>query len=601
MLPELERRGPDSQGLDEWPGGTALGQRRLAIIDLSPGGHQPMVSEDGQVGLVFNGCIYNFVTLRQELEARGHCFRSQCDTEVLLRGYLEWPIDVLVRKLRGMFAFAVWDARNRKLTMVRDRMGVKPLVYVLRPDGGLAFASTGKALKAGLGVAGDWSISPGAVLTLLEYGFIDETQSIYAAVCKVAPGTIVEWQDGRIAEARRYWELAEIDEGSNVTFDEAVEETERLLMESVRLRLQADVPIGALLSGGIDSSLVCWAMAQQNARVKAFTVGTPGDAGDESVAAAETARRLGIPHETVNYPAHAASRAIEELLDAYGEPFPVSSALGMLRVCEAMKPHATVLLTGDGGDDVYLGYPFFYQTWQAQKIARRMPGFAPAVWRGVRGLAGALPQLRRMRNFGDYALGGIGPYARLHDGLPYLQRAGVLGPRLAERKLAQRQKGESLESARDLLQESVRLHWSLHFTGEFMTKVDGGAAYWSMEARAPFLDHELWDFATKLPAEVRFRGGQTKAILREIVRRRLGEDVANRKKQGFTVPVERWLVEHWSRELGELGEGSRLAAGGWVNGAALGKAVKVALAGKRVPQQLWWLLVLEFWLRREAA
>src|ERR1035437_6372089 len=208
MLTSLARRGPDSDGLANWPG-AALGHRRLAILDLSEAGHQPMLSDDAQIGLVFNGCIYNFIELRNELETRGVRFRSHCDTEVLLRGYLEWGIDALVSRLRGMFAFGVWDNPRRKLTLVRDRLGVKPLVYSAR-NGEIVFASTITALRAA-GFGGE--IDPQAVLEVLEFGYVTEDRAIYEGISKLPPATILEWSDGRI-EQRRCWSLPEVDESS---------------------------------------------------------------------------------------------------------------------------------------------------------------------------------------------------------------------------------------------------------------------------------------------------------------------------------------------------------------------------------------------------
>ena len=209
--------------------------------------------------------------------------------------------------------------------------------------------------------------------------------------------------------------------------------------------------------------------------------------------------------------------------------------------------------------------------------------------------------LRRPRNFADCVTGGLGAYARLHDGLAYLEENGILGPRLSERRLAQREIPASFESARRLLGDVVAWHWKLHFTGEFMTKVDGGTTYWSLEARAPLLDHQVWEFAARLPAEVRFHGGQLKAILREIVRRRVGADVAQRRKQGFVVPVYTWLANRWSGELKRLKGETRLAAGGWVRRETLSAAIDQALEKRYVPLPLWYLLVLEHWLERHEA
>ena len=590
MLASLVRRGPDSEGLAHWPGAT-LGHRRLAILDLSPAGHQPMLSEDGQIGLVFNGCIYNFLELRAELEELGHRFRSRCDTEVLLRGYQEWGIDNLVPRLRGMFAFAIWDHPRRVLTLVRDRLGVKPLVYSAR-NGEIAFASTVAALRAA-GFGGE--IDPLAALELLEYEFITDARSIYQGIAKLPPATILEWRNGQISQ-RQYWTLPEMDESSPISFEEAVEETERLLVESVRLRLISDVPIGVLLSGGIDSTLVCWAMRQLNANIKAFTVRAPDDPSDESAQAAHTARTLGIEHEIVDMPQ--ADFSLDGFVDAYGEPFACQSAQAMLWVSEAVKRRATVLLTGDGGDDVFLGYPDFRNVWLAERLARQLPDAAPALWSKVRGLIPGHGPARQFRSYLDYATGGLGAYGRAHDGMPYFERWSLLGERLNGLGLAQRQIPPSLQSARRLLSDVFAYHRQMHFLSEFMPKVDGGTMYYSVEARAPFLDHKIWEFAAALPPRVRFHGGRLKAVLREIVRRHVGPDVAFRKKQGFTVPVERWLAGRWSGLLDRLREGSLLEKDGWVRPGALEAPLREALKKQWIPQQLWHLLVLEHWLEK---
>ena len=593
MLGSLARRGPDAEGLECWPD-AVFGHRRLAIFDLSDAGRQPMLSDDRQVGVLFNGAIYNFLDLRQELEACGHRFRSRCDTEVLVRGYQQWGIDRLVEKLRGMFAFAVWDQARRTLWLVRDRLGVKPLIYTAR-SGSLAFASTVRALRQA-GLAGE--IDPAAVAEFLEFGWVTDDRTIYRSVSKLAAGTILEFRDG-VIRTRRYWTLPEADEHARITFEEAVEETERLLVEAVKLRLEADVPVGALLSGGIDSSLVCWAMAKLNANIKAFTVGTPGDAMDETPAAVETARLLGLPHQVVDLSA-AQPPSLDELISAYGEPFACSSALGMLRVSRAVKPMATVLLTGDGGDDVFLGYPFHNHFRMSQSLSRRLPAFAPALWRTVRPLADALAPLRRPKHFLDYATGGLGAVTRVFDGLPYYQRMGLLGERMASATISRRQIPLSFDSARRLLADYLAYEYGTRFVAEFMTKVDGGTMQHAIEARSPLLDHKLWEFAAALPFSVRLHQGTLKAVLREIARRRIGPQVAFRKKQGFTIPVGSWLAGRWKGRLEEeFAAGSLLEQGGWLRPGATLRAIHAAARQGRAPNQLWYLLVLESWMKAE--
>lgn len=593
MTRTLARRGPDSEGFHSWPD-AHFGHRRLAIIDLSEAGRQPMLNDAGDIGIVFNGCIYNFQELRQELEQAGQCFRSHCDTEVLVRGYQEWGIDKMMPKLRGMFAFAIWDERHKRLTMARDRLGVKPLVYAATEQG-IAFASTVGALReAGYG----GNIDPVAVLEFLEYGYVTDERCIYEGLRKLPPATVLEWQDGRVEE-RTYWTLPECDESGTVSFEEAVEETEKLLLESVRLRLVSDVPIGALLSGGIDSTLICWAMAKLNANIKAFTVGAPGDGSDESAEAAETARILGIPHEVVT-PPRERPVLLEEMVAAYSEPFASQSAQGMLLVSRAVKPLATVLLTGDGGDDAYLGYPFFMNAWRAQKLARGLPAAARGAWKAIRPLTPSQGVARRARNFLNYATEGLGAHVRAHDGLPYLEEHGILGERLAGASLAQRQIAASADSARRLLFDVFAYHRKMHFLSEFMPKIDGGTMYYAVEARSPLLDHKVWEFAAALSPEVRFHGGVLKAVLREIVRRRVSPAVARRQKQGFTVPVDRHLTED-SGELTALGGGSYIEKEGWVRRGSLKRSIEEAGSKRSVSPQLWHLLVLENWMQRHAA
>jgi asparagine synthase (glutamine-hydrolysing) len=591
MLPAIAHRGPDGEGLERWDG-AALGHRRLAILDLSDAGRQPMVSADGEVGLVFNGCIYNFLELRQELEACGHRFRSQCDTEVLLHGYLEWGASRLLPRLRGMFAFAVWDNRERRLTLARDRLGVKPLLYA-EGAGTLSFASTADALQRA--TKGE-EIDRQAVLELLEFGFVTDANCIWKGIQKLPPGSSLTWQDGK-SQIARYWTLPE-EFDSRIGFEEAVEETERLLVEAVRLRLIADVPIGVLLSGGVDSGLICWALRKLGAPIRSFTVATPGDPEDESAAARETARHLGIENDVVAIE-ELQHGPLEELCSAYAEPFASTSALGVLRVSQSVKQHATVLLTGDGGDDVFLGYEFFRNAWRAQRLAGVLPMGSERVWQTVRPWMGRLPGSRRAMSFLNYTFGGVGAYARGRLGLPYFENNGLLGERLRGGRLPHRETPDSFESGKRLLDDVLRFHQRHHFLSEFMVKVDAATMWHALEARSPFLDHVMWEFAARLPYAVRFHGGALKAVLREIARRHLGPAVATRKKAGFSIPAERWLLDRWSSELREFGETSVAAKAGWLDQKALGRVVQDSLRHRRASIQLWHAVVFENWLKHK--
>jgi asparagine synthase (glutamine-hydrolysing) len=590
MVRSLERRGPDSQGIADWPH-AILGHRRLAILDLSPAGHQPMLSDDGRVGLVFNGCIYNFRDLRRELEQSGCLFRSNSDTEVLLHGYRQWGIDRLLERARGMFALAVWDQPRRTMTLARDRLGVKPLLYSVR-DGQIVFASTLTALRAA-GVVGD--VDPQAVLEFLEFGYVTDGRAVFKGASKLPAAGILEWRDGEIIK-RSYWSLPPVKEFPKITFDEAVEETERLLVEAVGLRLYADVPVGVLLSAGIDSALVCWAMTRHDSKVTAFTVAAPGDPADEAPQAAETARILGIPHQVVTLTADPPD-LLRELIEAYGEPFGCSSALAMLRVCRLIKPMATVLLTGDGGDDVFLGYPFHRDFWLAQRLANSLPDCALPLWLRARERLSDSGLLRRPKHFLDYATGGLGAVTQVHDGLPYYLERQMLGERLAGNQLSQRGIPLSSESARRLLADVLEYEQKTRFVGEFLTKVDGASMHYALEARSPFLDHKIWEFAAALPFQMRLRNGKLKAILREIVRRNVSPEVAVRTKRGFTVPVERWLSTRWRSAMDDLAHEPLLEREGWIRPGTLTAAVRETDRQASLPTQIWHLLVLEYWLR----
>lgn len=591
MLRTLERRGPDDEGIENWRH-AALGHRRLSIFDLSKAGRQPMLSPDGTTGLVFNGAIYNFRELRSELVNAGYEFTTQTDTEVLLHGYREWGIDELVKKIRGMFAFGLWDDSQRKLFLVRDRLGVKPLFFAVR-NKQLAFASTARALAAG-SFADD--IDEQAVADYLEFGFVTEKRTIYQGVAKVPAASILEWSAGT-TQLRQYWQPPQPGR-ERISFAEAVEETERLLLKAVEKRLFADVPVGSLLSGGIDSSLVCWALAKLGADITAYTVGTPNSPVDETADARETAALLGIRHQTIDLSGDDDPR-ICELVEAYSEPFACASALGMLRVSRAVSSEATVLLTGDGGDDVFLGYPEHRHLWLAQRLARTLPGPAINLWRQKPAEFLSQSRYRRLNSFLNYSAGGLGAVTDAHDGLPLYRQRGVLGPRLLDHTVDQRKIAWSHTSARNVLSDYLDYDRQTRFVSEFLTKVDGATMYFGLEARSPFLDQDLWEFAAALPFSVRLRHGKQKAILREIARLRLGDRVARGRKRGFTIPVEEWLAGKWQHEIESTLRDSILARDGWIMPEAALSWLRESVRIGKAPKQLWYLFVLESWLRSD--
>ena len=593
MLRALERRGPDSEGRSEWPG-VVLGHRRLAIFDLSEAGHQPMLTPDGSLGVVFNGAIYNFHELRRELAAAGVAFTSETDTEVLLHGYRAWGIDRLVGRLRGMFAFALWDARTARLFLVRDRLGVKPLLYVRRGQE-LAFASTARALRLA-GFAGD--VSAEAVTEFLQLGFVTERRSIYEGVEKLPPASIAEWSAVDFS-VRRYWAPPSRPSATAVSFEDAIEETERLLLGAVELRLHADVPVAALLSGGVDSSLVCWAIAKLGGDVTAYTAGTPGHLVDETADAVATANDLGIRHEVLPL-SDTDDAGVQELVAAFAEPFACSSALGMLRISRAIaQTPSRVVLTGDGGDDVFLGYPRHRLLLRTQGAARRLPELSTPAWRALRR---ALPQrgiAKRFTHLLDYTTGGLGAFVRANPGFEDFRDHGLLGDRLAAGRFEFGAVAWSAASARDALAEYLAYDRDMQFVSEYLVKVDGSTMHYGLEARSPFLDHVLWEHAAALPYELRLRDGVLKAILREIARRRVGERVARGEKRGFSIPVEAWMARRWHDRVVRAFEDSLLVENCWLRRDALDRELGSASRRGVASRRLWYLWVLEEWLRGE--
>ena len=590
----LARRGPDGEGMHCWPIAT-LGHRRLAIFDLSSAGAQPMIDRDARVGISFNGAIYNFWSLRAQLEQAGVAFTSRTDTEVLVKGYSVWGIDELVRRCQGMFAFALWDEGRGTLFLVRDRLGVKPLAYVVQ-NGTLAFASHPRALRAA-GLVSE--LDAQAVGEFLEYGFVTEARSIFAGVRKVAPATILEWRaDGGALTTRTYWTSPEPSSEPTIAFDAAVADTERLLLEATERRLHADVPVGALLSGGVDSALVCWAIRASGGDVEAFTVGVPNSPADESALAARCAEQLGIRHHILPL-LEDEPDDLDALVTAYAEPFACASALGMLRVSQAVaRANVKVLLTGDGGDDVFLGYPRHLLLARLQAVAAALPVAAGPAWRMLRGLLPEVGPVRRAKHLIDYATGGLGAFVSAHDGLPEMRQRGLLGARLHNVDVAARQIQWSVERARRALLEYLPYDLRTQFVSEYLTKVDGATMHYALEARSPFFDHELWTYAAQLPIATRLHRGKLKAVLREIARRRIGDFVAEGKKRGFTVPVEEWILGRWRPMVARTFQDSLLHEGGWIQG----DAVRAAIAGardERSARMLWHLLVLERWLRAE--
>jgi asparagine synthase (glutamine-hydrolysing) len=592
MLQALARRGPDGEGAHGWQD-ALLGHRRLAIFDLTDAGRQPMLSPDGRIGVTFNGAIYNFPQLRAQLIERGYTFTSRTDTEVLVHGYDAWGIDALVDRLHGMFAFALWDDRSRTLHLVRDRLGVKPLLYT-QTGQQLAFASTATALAAAR-LATD--LDAQGIAEFLEFSFVSDEHSVYHNVKKLPAAHVATWSDG-VLSLRKYW-TPSAHQDSDASFEEAVQETEKIFLRAVQLRLEADVPVAALLSGGIDSSLVCWGIKALGADVTAYTIATPADPWDESGDAIQTAREIGIAHRVLPLSPENAPE-IGDLVCAYGEPFACGSALGTLAISKLVREHAKVLLTGDGGDDVFLGYPRDRNYYFAQRMAGVLPPQTAALWTSLRRALPGGGKLRRAMHFLDYATGGYPAVIAVREGLPFYAEHGMLGERLRDVQLPHRLLAPSPQAARRIMADHLDFEMRTSFVSEYMAKVDGGTMYHALEARSPMLDQRLWEYASSLPYGVRLRGGKLKAVLREIARRRIGERVAQGAKRGFGVPVQRWLTTRWRADFEVVFADSVLEKHGWIDARPVLCAMRALSEGDTAPDQLWYLYVLEHWMRGQS-
>ena len=585
MTGAMAHRGPDGDGFyDDGP--VALGHRRLSIIDLA-GGAQPIENEDGSVVVVFNGEIYNYQELIPPLEAKGHVFRTRSDTEVLVHLYEERGPE-LVRDLVGMFAFALWDKRRGRLVLARDRFGEKPLVYAER-GGSLVFASELNALRRHPLVAAP-SIDREALGLYLSLLYVPAPLTIWQGVKKLPAGHVLVAEGGR-AKLVRYW--APPPPGRRTPSPgEAREELDRLLGESVKLRMRSDVPVGALLSGGLDSSAVVLHMARHAAKLHTFTVAFDGDASEAKVAR-EVAAKLGAEHHElrVELDVPAVTRRAAAL---YGEPFGDTSSVPTLAICEAARAHVKVLLTGDGGDEVFGGYERYLVFPRLLKLSA-VPGAAAA---GLSRLFAMSPRLRKAGL--ALTLAQLPPPLALLEWLSVFRRVdreALLGGDAPDVLAAMPPELREL-SPGDL---PLAFDAGVYLPQDLLLKVDGASMASSLETRAPMLDHRLAEAMMGVDPAVRLAGGVTKALLRDYLGEKLGRALAARPKQGFGAPAARWLRGPLKELALELLDPSARA---WtlVDGEAGRGVVEAWYAGRRTNEyQVWSLLMLELWARSAEA
>ena len=598
MCDAIRHRGPDDAGYyvaatpPESAGArAAIGMRRLSIIDVA-GGHQPMTNEDGTVHVVFNGEIYNYQQLRSRLLAGRHQLTTHSDTETLVHLYEDLGAD-LARELRGMFAFAIWDARRGRLLVVRDRLGIKPLYY-WETAGGVAFASELRALATLPGFPRE--LDTDAVLDYMALGYVADPRCVIKGVRKLPPGHLLEWSADTGVRVERYWSPA-VAENSTISDGEAIEETRRLLDESVKIHLLSEVPLGAFLSGGIDSSGVVATMARMSGQpVRTFSIGFEEREFDESKYAAEVSRALGTRHtQLVVRPD--AELLFDQVARALDEPFADPSALPTFLVSHLARRDVTVALSGDGGDELFGGYTRYFEI----NGANTLPAIARTMLRTV-GLS--LPHAAYGRNrLLSLARSMRGRYAGT-VALPVREaEGGLMREELAARALPFENTLDRWfdgSSSRDFMTQLMMVDVQSYLPGDILTKVDRMSMAHSLEARVPLLDHEVAEFALSLPPRLKFRDGVGKWVLRQALADRVPADVFTRPKQGFDVPLREWFRGPLSHRLAALDDqSSRIYE--FVDPRAVQRIVREHRTSRRDhARTIWRLMMLDQWMKLHA-
>jgi len=593
MCDVIRHRGPDDEGV--WvEDGAALGMRRLSIIDLATG-HQPIHNEDRTVWIVFNGEIYNYPELRQELEAAGHRFYTSTDTETIVHAYEQWG-KAAIGRLRGMFGLAIWNTRTRELLVARDRIGIKPMYYAT-VGGRLYFGSELKSLLQAPDLPRD--LDPDALDHYLSFLYTPRDGSIFKHVRKLPPGHLLTWHDGRLA-IERYWQLP-ADETFTGSEADAVSQLRTVLTGAVRSHLLSDVPLGAFLSGGIDSSLVVGLMAQvSGSRVKTFSIGFDEPEFDELEPARRVAQHFGTEHhEFVVKPDGVG--ILDAMVSHFDEPFADSSAIPTWYVSEMARRHVTVVLSGDGGDELFGGYDRYVPHPRVVAFDR----YSPRALRQVAAIAAArLPHGVRGKNFLRHV--GRDEQGRYLDAIRFfgadekpdllsveLQRA-IEGPDPETRLARHFERFAHLPWPSQMM----RFDAETYLPEDVLTKVDRMSMAHSIESRVPLLDNEVIEFASSLPASMKIKGGRRKHVLKEVAATLLPAEILNRPKQGFGVPLGQWFRGN----LRELFADTLLAPAtlqrGYFQPAFIRRVVAEHLAGTRDHTlQLWQLVVFERWHR----
>ena len=604
MTDILHHRGPDGDGFHFAPG-IGLGHRRLAIVDLAAG-DQPLYNEDGTVCVVYNGEIYNFQPLMAELAALGHTFRTRCDTEVIVHAWEEWG-EACLDRFNGMFAFALWDAARETLFLARDRLGEKPLYYSFLNDGRLLFASEMKSLV--LSPHLDRRLDPQAIEEFFAYGYIPDPRSIYLGVRKLAPAHSLLVRRGEPPpEPRSYWELRFVD-GTSARKEEIEEELITRLQESVRMRMIADVPLGAFLSGGVDSSGVVAMMAGLKADpVSTFSIAFGARGWDESAYAAEIAERYHTDHHVRGVDPNSFD-LLDRLATIYDEPFGDSSAMPTFRVCAMARENVTVALSGDGGDEVFAGYRRYRWHCFEERVRRVVPGSLRGPLFGMLGafypkLDWAPRPLRAKATLEELARGTIDAYfssvSICGNELRRQLFSGSLAQNLQGYNAAEVLRGHmSRCGSEDPLSQVQYADFKTYLPGDILTKVDRASMASSLEVRVPLLDHTLVEWAARLPSRLKLHGREGKYVFKAALEPHVPKEILYRPKQGFAVPLAAWFRGPLRRRLRDTLCGPVLRESGLFDMGTLATVLDQHQSGERDHSAaLWTLSMMESFLRQ---
>lgn len=600
----IRHRGPDDFG-QFVDGDFGFGMRRLSIVDIE-GGHQPMRCPSGRLGIVFNGEVYNHLEVRAEIGSR-YRFRSHCDTETVLAAFAVWGNGAWER-LEGMFAAAIWDQNSRTLTLARDPLGIKPL-YVTEQNGGLAFGSELKALKPVPDLA--FTIDERAVDDYFTFGHVRRPRSIYREVRTLDPGCYLTVGPAGESASKRYWQ-PQYRQLSPKSDDQWIDEMRAMTLGATARHMMADVPVAAFLSGGIDSSTILAAAVQANrAPVQAFTIGHPGHKIDETDAAALIARHLGCDHVVMPLSDDVAIRAVPEIAASFDEPFADMAAIPTWFVSKLAARRVKVVLCGEGGDELFCGYK---RHRNADAIARHR--WLIAGLRPLAQLAGRLPatpsvKLNRLRQ----NAGRFGEFAAAPDGYQQFFLATQIGSsavldRIASPRLKQLHRGPSdLEreyfsglrsGARTALEDFVYADLSVNLPSDMLTRLDRASMAHSLEARVPFLSHKMVEWALTVPTRLKLRGGVGKFVLRKAAQGLLPEEILNRPKQGFQVPMASWLRGRFGDFAFGAWHDSGAESAGYLNGSEVGRLFAEHRSGAADHSRLLYaVLIFSLWWNEE--